>query len=98
MRLTSNPNRILDLPSLTSNRNSEGHFCRAANAVAVPIRDPVTTCAVEIVQEALAYAAVLAVGEGEGVVGGGGGDDAVLCAGALAPDCLASFEEGGACC
>ena len=97
MRLTSYPNRILDLPALTRNRNSEGHFCRAVNAVAVPIGDPITTCAVEIVQEALAYAAVLAVGEGEGVVGGGGWDDAVLSAGALAPDCLASFEERGAC-
>ena len=97
MRLTSNPNGILDLPALTSNRNSEGHVCRSVNAVAVPIGDPITTCAVEIVQEALAYATVLAVGEGEGVIGGGGWDDVVLSAGACAGDCLASFEDWVAC-
>ena len=82
MRLTGNPNRILDLPALTSNRNSEGHICRTVNAVAVPIGDPVTACAVEIVQEALAYATVLAVGEGESVIGGTGWVDIVLSAGA----------------
>ena len=82
MRLTGNPNRILDLPALTSNRNSEGHVCSTVNAVAIPIVDPITTCAVEIVQRALAYATVLAVGEGDGVIGGAGWVDVVLSAGA----------------
>ena len=82
MRLTGNPDRILDLPALTGNRNREGHVCRTVNAVAVPIGDPITTCAVEIVQEALAYTTVLAVGEGEGVIGGTGWVDVVLSAGA----------------
>ena len=93
MRLRRNPNCILDLPPLARDGNREGDICGPVGADAVHGGDAVAAGAVQVVADAAADAAVLAVFEGEGVVGGVGGVDCVLGAGAGAPGYLLAWGE-----
>ena len=93
MRLRHNPNRILDLPPLAHDGNREGDICGPVGADAVHGGDAVAAGAVRVVPEAAADAAVLALFEGEGVVGSAGGVDCVLGAGTGAPDYLLAWDE-----
>ena len=63
MRLRRNPNRILDLPTLARDGNREGDICGPVGADAVHGGDAVATGAVQVVPEAAADTAVLAVFE-----------------------------------